>query len=117
VTVTVLIAFVAVYVVAFLGSALGCLVLNVLLGQRLRTRHRLVWQRLGSPTSSDIALRRDSSTVWSWVWNRCYIELDDPGTVRIASTLRILSVVFMAATLTSVVVAIVVKFLPLLASN
>jgi predicted membrane protein len=90
----IVIAILILYVVVFAGSCIGTLVLNITLRHRLRTHHADVWTQLGSPTSLDIALQRDSGNLWFWVWRRRYDELSDAATVRMASLLRICGTAF-----------------------
>ena len=105
------IAVLGLYAIAFVGSCVGSLVFNVALRRRLRTHHADVWMRLGSPTFLDIALQRDSGSLWSWVWRRRYDELDDAATVRIASLLRICGTTLFGCVGIAIAVMVVSKFL------
>jgi hypothetical protein len=97
------------YVVIFVGSCIGFLVLNIALRHRLRTYHADVWSQLGSPGSLDIALQRDSGRLWSWVWARRYDELGDAATVRVASLLRICGIAFFGSVGIAIAVMVVSK--------
>jgi hypothetical protein len=93
------------YLAMLVASFVGVFVLNFVLRRRLRTEHAALWQQLGSPSFSDILLRRDSGSLWRWLSERGYNGLDET-TIRIARSLRITSNVFLGA----VVVMILLTF-------
>jgi hypothetical protein len=105
-----IIAILIVYAVTFVGSCIGFLVLNIIVRHRLRTNHASLWSQLGSPSSLDIALKRDPGRLWSWVWRRGYVGLDDPVTVRLASALRFSGVAFFGSIGIAIAVMMVSRF-------
>jgi len=98
------------YVLIFVGSCIGTLVLSIALRRRLRTHHADVWAQLGSPTSLDVALQRDSGRLWSWVWARRYDELGDTATVRMASLFRACGSALIGSVVIAIAAMLISKF-------
>ena len=104
------VAVLILYVLIFVGSCIGTLVLSIALRRRLRTHHADVWAQLGSPTSLDVALQRNSGRLWSWVWARRYDELGDTATVRMASLFRACGSALIGSVVIAIAAMLISKF-------
>lgn len=107
---TFVLAIAGLYLATLLASAVGVFTLNYALRRRLQTQHLTLWRQLGSPSFSDVLLRRDDGSLWNWISEHGYSGLDET-TLRMARSLRITSYVFLGAIATLIVIALVGKLL------